>query len=60
MEKNFPIDLLAIKTYDIMLHTVTTNECQELASKFEERAKQSLAGMMSVYDKSIQDVHKYL
>ena len=27
---------------------------------FEERARKSLAGMMGVYDKSIQDVQKYL
>ena len=36
MEKNVPSSLPAIKAYDIRLHTLTTNECQELASKFEE------------------------
>ena len=38
MEKNFPSILLVIKTYDIMLHTLAMSECQELASKFEEKA----------------------
>jgi len=37
-----------------------TNECQELASKFEEKARQSLAGMMDAYEKSIYDLQRYL
>ena len=60
MEKSFPSGLPTIKDYDIRLHTLATNEYQELASKFEERTRQSLVGMMDVYDKSIQDVQKYL
>ena len=39
MEKSVPSGLLEIKAYDISLHTLATNECQELASKFEERAR---------------------
>ena len=35
MEKNVPSFLLIVKAYDIRLHTLATNECQELASKFE-------------------------
>ena len=31
-----------------------------LASKFEEKDKKSLEGKMNVYDKPIQDIHKYL
>ena len=56
MEKSVPSGLPTIKAYDIRLHTLATNECQELASKFEERARKSLERMMSVYDKSVQDV----
>ena len=56
MEKSVPSGLPAIKSYDISLHTLATNEHQELDSKFEEMAKKSLVGMMDVYDKSIQDV----
>ena len=43
MEKNVPSSLLTIKAYDIRLHTLATNEYQELASKFEERVRQSMA-----------------
>ena len=60
MEKVVPSGLLEIKAYDIRLHTLATNECQDLASKFEERAREILVGMMNVYDKSVQDVQKYL
>ena len=34
MEKNVPCGLPMVKTYDIRLHTLATNKCQELASKF--------------------------
>ena len=60
MDKNVPSSLPVVKSYDIKLHTLATNECQELASKFEERERQSLAGMMDVYDKSVYDVRRYL
>ena len=56
MEKLVPNGLLEIKDYDIRLHTLATNEFQELASKFKERARKSLAGMTDVYDKYVQDV----
>jgi hypothetical protein len=39
MEKSVASGLLAIKDYDIGIHTLDTNESQELASKFEERAR---------------------
>ena len=58
--KNVPSSLPVVKAYDIRLHTLVTNECQELASMFEEKARQSLVGMMGVYDKSVYDVHKYI
>ena len=51
MEKNVPSGLLGIKDYDIRLQTLATNECQEMASKFGEKVKKSLAGMMDAYDK---------
>ena len=56
MEKNVPSSLPVVKAYDIRLYTTTTNECQELDSKFEERVRQSLLGMMDVYDQSIKYV----
>ena len=39
MEKSVLSILLAAKYYDIRLHTLATNECQELASKFKEKAR---------------------
>ena len=60
IEKNVPSSLPAVKTYDIRLHTLATNECRELASKFEEKERQSLVGMMDVCEKSIYDVQTYL
>ena len=50
MENNVPSGLPRIKAYDVRLHTLGTNECQELASKFNEKVKQSLAGMVNFYD----------
>ena len=59
MEKNVASGIPTIKYYDIILHTLATNECQELDSKFKEKAKQSLERMMTIYNKSIIDVQKY-
>lgn len=59
-KKNVPSVLPTIIDYDTRLHSLATNECQELDSKFESEARQSLAGMMNVYEKSVQDVQKYL
>ena len=39
IEKKFPSGLPIVKAYEIMLHALATNECQELASKFEERVR---------------------
>ena len=58
MKKNILGGLPIIKSYDIILHTLATNECQELASKFEEKVKQSLAGIMKVYIDNVQDLQK--
>ena len=60
MEKNVPSGLHEIKAYDIILHTLATNEYQKMACKFEEKVKQSLVGMMNVLYKSVQDIQKYL
>ena len=60
IEKSVPSSLPVFKAYDIKLHALATNECQELASKFEEKVRQSLVGMMDVYDKFIYDVQRYL
>ena len=49
-----------IKSYDISLHTLATTECQELASRFEERGRQNIARMMELYEKSIYDIQRYI
>lgn len=56
MEKNVLGGILIIKAYDIRLHTLATNECQELPSKFEEKVKQSPEGTMKVYTNNVQDM----
>ena len=58
IEKNVPSILPVIKSYDIGFHTLATSECQELASKFEEKARQNLVGMMELYDKSIYNIQR--
>lgn len=60
IEKNVPSNLPVIKTYDISLHTLATSECQELASRFQERARQNVAGMMELYEKSIYYIQRYI
>ena len=60
IEKSVMISLPAVKTYDIRLHNLVTSECQELASKFEEKARQNLVGMMELYKKSIYDIQRYI
>ena len=57
-KKNVPNILLELKSYDIMLHTLATHECQELASKFEEKVKQSIVGIMKIYTSNIQEMQK--
>ena len=59
-EKNVPSILLVIKSYDISVHTLATTECQDLASRFEENARNDLAWMMDLYEKSIYDIQRYI
>jgi hypothetical protein len=47
-----------LSTYDIILHTLDTSGCQELTSKFEEKVKQRLAGIMKVYKDNFQHMKK--
>ena len=59
-EKNIPIILLVIKSYDLSVHTLATTKCQYLASIFEENAQKDLSGMMDLYEKSIYDIQRYI
>ena len=51
---------MIIKSYDIIVHTLATTECWDLASRFEENARKDLAGMMDLYEKSIYDIQIYI
>ena len=60
LEKNVPSSLPIIKIYDISVHTLVTTECEDLTSRFEENARQNLAGMMELYEKYIYDIQRYI
>ena len=59
IEKNVPSSTLEFKTYDIRIHALSMSESQELDSKFEEKARQNVVGIMELYEKSIYDVQRY-
>lgn len=59
-EKNIPSSLPSGKSYDIIVYSMATEECQGLASRFEENARKDLAGMMDLYEKSTYDIHRYI
>jgi hypothetical protein len=59
-ETNVPSNLLVIKSYYIIVHTLATTECQDLASRFEENARKDLAGIMDLYEKYIYDIKRYI
>ena len=48
-EKNIHSSLPRVKSYDITVYSMATEECQDLASRFEENARKDLAGMMDLY-----------
>ena len=58
LEKNVPDGLPSLKSYDIMPHTLATNECQELGSKFEEKVKLSIVGIMKICTSNIQEMQR--
>ena len=39
---------------------MATEECQDLASRFEENVRKDLAGMMELYEKSTYDIQRYI
>ena len=59
-EKKIPSSLPTIKVYDITVYSVATEECQDLASRFEENARKDLARMMDLYEKSTYDIQRYI
>ena len=59
-ENNIPSSLLKIKSYDIMVYTMATEECQNLSYRFKENARKDLAGMMNLYEKVTYDIQRYI
>jgi hypothetical protein len=60
IKKDIPSSLPSVKSYDIIVYSMATEECQDLASRFEENARKDLAGMMELYEKSTYDILRYI
>ena len=48
------------KSYDITVYSTATEECQDLAYRFEENARKDLARMMDLYEKTTYDIQRYI
>ena len=59
-EKDIPSSIPSIKSYDVTIYSMATEECQDLASRFEENARKDLAGMIDLYEKSTYDIQRYI
>jgi len=59
-KRYIPSSLPSVKSYDITVYTMATEECQDLASLFEENARKDLAGMMDLYEKNTYDIQIYV
>ena len=59
-ENNIPSTLPMIKSYDITMYYMATEECQDFTSRFEENAQKDLVGMMDLYEISIYDIQRYI
>ena len=55
-EKNIPSSLPSVKSYDITVYSMATEECQDLDSWFEENSRKDLARMMDLYEKTTYDI----
>jgi len=59
-KRDIPNSLPLIKSYDITVYSMATEECQDLASRFEENARKDLVGMMDLYEKTTYDIQRYI
>ena len=60
LKKTFLTGFPLVKSYDITVYTMAMEECQDLASWFEENARKDLAGMMDLYEKNTYDIQRYI
>ena len=59
-KRDIPNNFPSIKIYDITVYSMATEECQDLASRFEENARKDLAGIMDLYEKTTYDIQRYI
>ena len=59
-KRDIPNSLPLVKSYDITVYSMAMEECQDLASRFEENAREDLAGMMDLYEKTTYDMQRYI
>jgi hypothetical protein len=55
-KKDIPNSLPSVKIYDITVYSMAMEECQDLASRFEENAIKDLVGMMDLYEETTYDI----
>jgi hypothetical protein len=59
-KRDIPNSLPLVKIYDIIVYTMAMEECQDLASRFEENARKDLSRMMDLYEKTTYDIQRYI
>jgi hypothetical protein len=59
-KRDIPNSLPSFKSYDITVYSMAMEECQDLASRFEENARKYLARMMDLYEKTTYDIQRYI
>ena len=59
-KRDIPNSIPSVKSYDIIVYTMAKEECQDLASRFEENARKDLARMMDLYEKNTYDIKRYV
>ena len=59
-KRDVPNSLPLVKIYDITVYSMATEECQDLASRFEENARKDLVGMIDLYEKTTYDIQRYI
>ena len=59
-KRDIPNSLPLVKSYDITVYSMATEECQDLASRFEENARKDLARMIDLNEKTTYDIQRYI
>ena len=55
-KRDIPNSLPSVKSYDVIVYSMATEECQDLASWFKKNARKDIAGMMDLYEKITYDI----